>query len=291
MYEHFYGLRERPFSLLPDPTFLYPSEKHRSALALLEYGVMNQAGFCVLSGGIGTGKTMLIRHLLTHLRGDVTVGLISNTNRAFGDLLQWILGAFGLDLTGKEKAIMHRMLVDFMIGEYAKNRRTLLIIDEAQNMDAETLEELRMLSNINADKDQVLQVFLVGQPQLKDLLQSPNLEQFAQRITVDYHLTPLDPAETNDYIRHRVRVAGGPDDLFSDAACAGVYRYSQGVPRLINLLCDTALVFGYAARVPHIGGELVEEVAEAKRTGGIFPGTRAAELVAENAPTERMISG
>lgn len=276
MYERFYGLRERPFSLLPDPSFLYPSEQHHMALTLLEYSLMNQAGFCVLSGGIGTGKTTLIRHLLSQLEKDVTVGLISNTHRAFGELLQWVLVAFGIDATGKDKAGMHNAFVNFMIGEYAKGRRTLLIIDEAQNLGPETLEELRMLSNINADKDQVLQVFLVGQPGLRDLLLRPDLEQFAQRIVVDYHLEPLDLAETAAYVRHRITVAGGDAGLFDDAACESVYQYSQGTPRLINLLCDTALVFGYGARAARIGQDLVEEVAQAKRKGGIFPGTRAA---------------
>lgn len=275
MYERFYGLRERPFSLLPDPSFLYPSEQHHMALTLLEYSLMNQAGFCVLSGGIGTGKTTLIRHLLSQLEKDVTVGLISNTHRSFGELLQWVLVAFGIDATGKDKAAMHNAFVNFMIGEYAKGKRTLLIIDEAQNLGPETLEELRMLSNINADKDQVLQVFLVGQPGLRDLLMRPDLEQFAQRITVDYHLEPLDLPETTAYIRHRISVAGGDRALFDDAACEAVYQYSRGTPRLINLLCDTALVFGYGARSNRIGRDLVEEVAQAKRKGGIFPGTRA----------------
>jgi len=274
VYERFYGLRERPFSLLPDPSFLYPSEQHHMALTLLEYSLMNQAGFCVLSGGIGTGKTTLIRHLLSQLEKDVTVGLISNTHRAFGELLQWVLVAFGIDAAGKDKAGMHNAFVNFMIGEYAKGRRTLLIIDEAQNLGAETLEELRMLSNINADKDQVLQVFLVGQPGLRDLLLRPDLEQFAQRIVVDYHLEPLDAAETTAYVRHRITVAGGDAMLFDDPACEAVYRYSRGTPRLINLLCDTALVFGYGARAKRIDGNLVEEVAQAKRKGGIFPGTR-----------------
>ena len=274
MYRRFYGLRERPFSLLPDPTFLYPSEKHQTALELLEYSLMNQAGFCVLSGDIGTGKTTLIRTLLAQLGKNVTVGLISNTHRSLGELLQWVLMAYGLDFTGKDKAAMHHAFVNFVIGEYAKNRRTLLIIDEAQNLSAGTLEELRMLSNINADKDQVLQVFLVGQPGLRDVLLRPDLEQFAQRIVVDYHLEPLDEIETAGYIRHRLTVAGGDAALFDDGACAAIFRYSRGVARLINLLADTALVFGYGARASHIGANLIEEVAQAKRKSGIFPGTR-----------------
>lgn len=271
MYEKFYGLREKPFSLLPDPTFLYPSEKHSMALVLLEYGLSNQTSFSVITGGIGTGKTTLIRQLLSQLGRDVTVGLISNTHRSFGELLQWVLLAFNLEYTGKDKVGMYHLLVDFLIGEYAKNRRTVLIIDEAQNMAPEALEELRMLSNINADKDQVLQMILVGQAGLRETLRRPDLEQFAQRIAVDYNLEPLNLDETHSYIRHRLQVAGGDPDIFDTAACDAVYRHSGGTPRLINLLCDTALVFGYAEQAAQIHAQLVEDVVHEKLKGGIFP--------------------
>ncbi len=277
MYEKFYGLRERPFSLLPDPSFLYPSSKHRMALVLLEYSLMNQAGFSVITGEIGTGKTTLIRQLLNQIDRDVTVGLISNTHRSFGELLQWVLMAFNLEYAGKDKVGLYQTFIDFLIREYARNRRTVLIIDEAQNMAPETLEELRMLSNVNADKDQVLQVFLVGQAGLRDLLRRPDLEQFAQRISVDYHLEPLNAQETRDYIRHRLTVAGGDPELFDEAAGEAVFRNSGGVPRLINLLCDTVLVFGYAEQAKWITAELVEEVAREKRKGGIFPHARHTE--------------
>jgi general secretion pathway protein A len=272
MYEAFYGFREKPFSIIPDPSFLYFSPKHRMAFDLLEYGLMNQAGFNVITGEIGTGKTTLIRHLLGQLGTDTTVGLISNTHRSFGELLQWILFAYGLEYRGKEKVEMFHTFLDFMLQQYAQNKRTVLIVDEAQNMSPETLEELRMLSNVNADKDQVLQVILVGQAQLRDLLQRPDLEQFAQRIAVDYHLGPLSQEETRTYIRHRVSVAGcGNAELFDDAACDVVYEYSQGVPRLINLLCDTALVYGFAEQKTAIDAQLVQDVARDKIKGGIFP--------------------
>ena len=271
MYEAHFGLREKPFSLLPDPSFLYLSDKHRMALALLQYGLSNQAGFTAITGGIGTGKTTLIRHLLNTMEQDVTVGLISNTHRSFGELLQWILLAFNLSYSGKTKVEMYQTFVDFMIQEYARNRRTVLIVDEAQNMEAETLEELRMLSNVNADKDQVLQVILVGQQQLRDKLQRPDMIQFAQRIAVDYHLTPLTADESAFYIRHRLAIAGGEPDLFSEEACAAVHHFSNGVPRLVNLLCDLALVYGYAEQRNQIGADLVEDVAREKQAGGIFP--------------------
>ncbi|MFN2308942.1 MAG: ExeA family protein [Gammaproteobacteria bacterium] len=271
MYEAHFGLREKPFSLLPDPSFLYLSDKHRMALALLQYGLSSQAGFTAITGGIGTGKTTLIRHLLNNMEQNVTVGLISNTHRSFGDLLQWILLAFNLDYAGKGKVELYQTFVEFMIREYANRRRTVLIVDEAQNMAIDALEELRMLSNVNADKDQVLQVILVGQQQLRDTLRRPELVQFAQRIAVDYHLTPLTAADTQAYIQHRVSVAGGDPGLFTEAACAAVHQHSNGVPRLVNLLCDIALVYGYAEKRDQIDVDLIEDVAREKRAGGIFP--------------------
>ncbi len=270
MYEKFYGFREKPFSLLPDPSFLYPSPKHGMALALLEYSLMNQAGFSVITGEIGTGKTTLIRQLLNQLGREVTVGLISNTHRSGGELLQWVLMAFNLEYAGRDKVSLYQTFIDFLIQEYARNRRTVLIIDEAQNMEADTLEELRMLSNVNADKDQVLQVFLVGQAGLRDMLRRPDLEQFAQRISVDYHLEPLNAEETRNYIRHRLVTAGGDPELFDSAASETVFRNTGGVPRLINVLCDTALVFGYAEQAKRITAVMVEDVANEKRKGGLF---------------------
>jgi general secretion pathway protein A len=283
MYESFYKLAEKPFTLLPDPGFLFLSTKHRMALTLLEYGLMNQAGFTVISGDIGTGKTTLIRHLLDHMDREHTVGLISNTHRSFGELLQWILLAFNIEHASLDKVGMYRRFIDFIIDEYARNRRVVLIVDEAQNMAAETLEELRMLSNINADKDQALQVILVGQRELRETLRRPDLVQFAQRISVDYHLEPLSEEETVGYIRHRLEVAGGNPQLFEEPACRDVHRYSNGIPRLINLLCDTALVYGYAEQRDCIDSALVTDVAREKQQGGIFPTFHPAPPAAQTA--------
>jgi general secretion pathway protein A len=271
MYEAFYGLRSKPFSLLPDPEFLYLSKKHHMALTLLEYGLWNQASFSVITGGIGTGKTTMIRHLLNKLDQDIVVGLISNTHPSFGELLQWILLSFNLDYSGKDKVGMYKTFVDFLIREYAAGKRTVLIIDEAQNMSHEALEELRMLSNINAEKDQILQIILVGQIGLREHLRDPRLEQFAQRIAVDYHLESLDAEETRNYIRHRLEVVGGDPNLISDEGCAAVYRYSGGVPRVINLLCDTAMVYGYAEQSRYINSQLVDAVAREKQKGSVLP--------------------
>lgn len=272
MYESFYGFSEKPFSILPDPGFLFFSAKHRMAFDMLEYGLVNQAGFNVITGEIGTGKTTLIRHLLDQMGPDVTVGLISNTHRAFGELMQWILFAFRLDYKGRSGVEWYEMFIEFLVRQYREGRRTVLIVDEAQNMTPDVLEELRMLTNLNADKDHLLHVILVGQAQLRDTLRRPELEQFAQRIAVDYHLEPLNESETHAYIAHRVKLAGKVQgDVFTADACAAVYDHSNGVPRLINLICDTALVYGFAEQRPQIDGALVEEVVRDKLSGGIFP--------------------
>ena len=279
MYEGFYHLRERPFSLLPDPDYLYLSEKHQMALALLEYSLANQAGFCVISGETGAGKTTLIRHLLNLVDSNITVGLITNTHQSFDELLRWILMAFGLDYVGKSKVEMYQVFIDFLIDEYAKNRHTVLIVDEAQNTSVDTLEELRMLSNINADKDQILQILLVGQQALRDTLKQPELEQFAQRIAVDYHLESLNQEETRAYIHHRLTVADGDPGLFHDEACREVYRYSGGTPRLINLLCDTALVYGYAEQSPVINSNIIRDVVSDRQASDNLPTIRDTDTI------------
>lgn len=282
MYEKFYGLQGKPFSLLPDPEFLYPSKKHRMALTLLEYGLMNQASFSVITGDIGTGKTTLIRQLLNQMERDMVVGLITNTHPSFGELLQWILMAFNLECGSKDKVEMYKTFMDFLIQQYAANRRTVLIVDEAQNMGPQALEELRMLSNVNSEKDQVLQVILAGQPGLRDNLRDPRLEQLAQRISVDYNLEPLNLEETREYILHRLAIAGGSVGIFDDEACEAVFRYSGGIPRLVNLLCDTALVYGYAEQIPRIGAPLIEDVARDKQQSKIVPLRQQAREAAED---------
>ncbi len=271
MYESFYGFREKPFSLLPDPAFLYLSEKHRMALTMLQYGILNQAGFTVITGEIGSGKTMLIRQVLNEFADDVALGLVTNTHRNFGELMQWALLAFGLEYRDKKKVELYQTLADFIAKQYSRDRRTVLIIDEAQNLSPEALEELRMMSNINADKDQVLQLILVGQPGLREMLRRPALAQFAQRVAVDFTLRPLNLEETWNYIRHRLRCVEGDPALFDTKACAAVYYYSNGIPRLINVLCDTALVYGFAEQKRRIDAAIVCEVVREKARGGIFP--------------------
>jgi general secretion pathway protein A len=272
MYEHFFGLREKPFSILPDPDFLYMSFKHTVALDLLEYGLTNQAGFNVITGDIGTGKTTLIRYVLRQVSAEVSIGLISNTHRSFGELLQWALHAFRVEFRGTDKVEMFQAFLEFLRVQHQQRKRAVLIIDEAQNMLPETLEELRMLSNVNCDKHQVLQLILVGQAQLRDTLRRPDLQQFAQRVVMDYHLEPLEPEETCEYIRHRLKIAGRDDpELFDTEACVAVHLHTLGVPRLINLLCDTALVYGYAEERRTIDAQIVHDAAWDKKKGGIFP--------------------
>lgn len=271
MYQAFYGFRQKPFTLLPDPSFLFLNKKHRLALSMLQYGLLSEAGFTVITGEIGSGKTTLVRYVLEEIGDNLTVGSVTNTYRSFDELLQWVLLAFNLEYRGKSKVELFQALTEFMVQEYEQGRRTVLIIDEAQNLEPEALEELRMLSNINTDNNQVLQLVLVGQPSLRETLQRPDLHQFAQRIGVEHHLERLDLEETWQYIRHRLTVAGGDPDLFDTKGCAAIYYYTQGTPRLINVLCDTALVCGFAEQITRISAELIGEVIRDKAMGGIFP--------------------
>ena len=271
MYEAFYGFNEKPFSMLPDPGFLYLSKKHQAALTLLEYGLLNHVGFCVISGEAGAGKTTILRALLERVEENVTVGLITNTHQSFGGLLDWVLSAFDLhrpDLTHVE---MHQIFMDYLIEEYGKGNTVLLIVDEAQNMKPDVLEELRMLSNVNSAKDQLMQVVLAGQPALKETLRTPELKQFAQRIAVDYHLGALSLEESCGYIQHRLIVAGAKKDVFTPAACERIHNYSGGTPRLINLLCETVLVYGFADQQEMIGVELVDEMVLERMKDSVVP--------------------
>jgi general secretion pathway protein A len=270
MYETFYGLREKPFSILPDPDLIYWCQSHRLAFAMLEFGVMNSAGFTVITGEIGCGKTTLIRYLLRKLDHHVSACLISNTPRAQDELLPWIMMSLNLPFEGSHPALF-KQFQRFLHEQFSRGRRTILIVDEAQNLSFDALEELRMYININADKQQFLQVILVGQPQLKDMLRAPQLLQFAQRVSSDFDLRPLSANEVREYIDFRLRAVGSRHELFTDGACKIIADTSRGIPRTINILCDTALVYGFAAGLEKMTAELVEMVIQNKKQFGVLP--------------------
>ena len=269
MYEDFYHLKERPFTLSPDPAFLFLGQSHRRAMNILEYGVASDAGITVISGEVGTGKTTLVRNLVAALGDDYTVGIITNTQRDFGDLLKWVLHAYGIDTDETDRVRLYKLLVDFITGEHRAGHRVILIIDEAQNLGAEALEDIRMLTNINVDKEMVLQLILVGQPELIEILRKKELRQFAQRVSADYLLQPLTFNETERYIRHRIEVAGGDPKLFARTAFATVYYHSGGIPRVINMICDMALVYGYADEAPRIRKEVILDAIRDRKVGGL----------------------
>ncbi len=270
MYERHFGFNGKPFAITPDPAFLYLSRQHERAITLLEYGLEAQAAFMLMTGEIGSGKTMLVRRLLRSLANQVVVGLISNTHASFNSIHDWALCAFGIVPESDSPTDKYEALVDLFVREYAKGRRTLLILDEAQNLTANLLEELRLLSNVNSETDLVLQVLLVGQPELRDTLRRPELRQFAQRISVDFHLQSLDRRATAAYIQHRLAVAGGSPHLFDAAAVDFIYAQTQGVPRLLNHLCDMALVSAYAEARQEVGVDLLLEMAKDRGGGQIL---------------------
>jgi type II secretory pathway predicted ATPase ExeA len=274
MYEPFFGLNDKPFSLLPDPDYLFMSSKHALALSILEYSLAGQAGFCAITGEIGSGKTTLIRAMLRRIGRDMTVGLISNTHSGLNDITGWALAAFGREATVQTDSNIYQTLMHFLIDEYGAGRRCVLIVDEAQNLTIEALEELRLLSNINSDKDLLLQIILVGQPELLAKLKQPELRQFAQRVNISYHLTPLTYLETRRYIRHRLEIAGSGRPIFSDMAIGAVQYYSGGVPRVINSVCDMALVYGLGEDRRDIELDLVLRVIGDRQTSGVAPFAR-----------------
>ncbi|MCP9451558.1 MAG: AAA family ATPase [Nitrospira sp.] len=271
MYEAFYRLRAKPFSLLPDPEFLFLSGRHRPGLNVLEYGLLNRAVFTVLTGEPGTGKTTLLNKILEEHRSRFTIGVIGTTHPNDTSLLPWVADAFGLDVSGLDTVGQFRRITAFLKQAYSPHRQVLLIVDEAQNLNLPMLEDLRLLSNLNDGRQIGLQIVLAGQPTLRAMLTRPDMQQFAQRITVDYALEPLTEADVHAYIRHRLTVVGGNPQLFTDYACSLVARLSGGIPRLINQLCDLSLAYGFGEGAERITAQLVLQVASDRAAGGILP--------------------
>ncbi|MCK9294099.1 MAG: AAA family ATPase [Desulfobulbaceae bacterium] len=288
MYEKFYGLSEKPFHIVPNPHFLYLSAKHQHALTYLEYGIREGMGFILLTGEIGTGKTTLIRHMLNQIEAEIEVAVIFNTNVSANQLLSLILQEFELEADGADKARNLDRIYQFLIQKYARRSRVLLIIDEAQNLSDEVLEEVRMLSNLQADDTLLLQIMLVGQPELKAKLKRPGLAQLTQRIAVNYHLMPLNREETGVYIASRLEKVGGHPELFTPEAVDEIYRASNGTPRSINLLCDSALVYGFADELPKIDKDIVLQVLEDK---GDFAWGTEAPVAAASLPGQGELAG
>ena len=285
MYERFYQLRERPFALSPDPEYLYPSRVHQEALDYLRYGLESQAGFIVITGEIGSGKTTLLQTLLRNLDNQTTVGRIVNTMLEPRELLETIMIDFGLDPTGKSKPLLLRDLSQYLVDQRLAGRLVLLVIDEAQNLGLGALEELRMLSNLETEKSKLLQIVLVGQPNLRDKLAAPELEQLRQRITVSYHLPPLDADETYNYINHRLRHAAlGAPLAFPRASTDLIHTRSRGVPRIINVICDATLVFGYAEDCREFEPATINDVLAELQTTGILPAVSAPAKTSESKP-------
>ena len=263
IYLSHFGLRERPFSLLPDPDFLFWSKSHVRAFSMLEYGIVTRAPITLITGEVGAGKTTLLRHLLNTLDADLCVGLISNAHGDRGELLRWVLQA--LDQTADPQATyveLFGQFEQFLIAEYAAGRRVVLIFDEAQNLSRESLEELRMFTNINAGKDELLQLVLVGQPELRDMVRQPGLSQFAQRVGSNFHLPRLDADMVRDYVDRRLAVAGATEQIFTSAAIEIIHAATGGVPRLINQLCDLSLLYASTDDQHKVTGATVQAVLD-----------------------------
>ena len=271
MYETFYNLRAKPFALLPDSDFLYAGSVHRAAYGLLEYGVLSQAPFMVLTGDPGMGKTSLLQKLIAEHGQKHSIGLITNARYDIEHLLPWILLSLGLSTKQLDPVEAYHVFTQFLAQEAKQHRRVILIVDEAQSLGVELLEELRLLSNLNDGKILKLQIILSGQPDLHALLQRIDMTQFAQRIVVDYHLEPLTEVETGHCIRHRLRVAGGSPTLFTNKACALIHRLTKGNPRLINQVCEIALTYGFAEQARVVTSKLVAQAALDRSKGGILP--------------------
>lgn len=263
MYENFYGFKERPFNVTADPTFFYLSRKHKEAFSHLIYGILDRKGILEITGEIGTGKTTLCRALLNHLDKRTKTAFILNPYLSQLQLLQAIVADFGLNLKARNKFALISALNDFLLEEASVGNNVVLLIDEAQNLSLKQLEQVRLLSNLETEKCKLLQIVLVGQPELLEKLKQTSLRQLNQRIAVRYHILPLEHDEIGEYIKHRLHVAGANSKIeFNEEAVEEIYSYSGGTPRLINILCDRALLAGFVLETNIISGEIINKCIE-----------------------------
>jgi len=261
IYSNHFGISGRPFSLVPDPGFLFWSTNHSRAYSMLEYALATFAPISVITGEIGAGKTTLIRHLLSAAAPDLRIGLVSNAHGDRGQLLHWVLDSLGQPL-GRGLSYVQRFsqLEEFLRGERAQGRHTVLIFDEAQNLSAKMLEELRCLSNLNDENDEILQIVLVGQPELNEIIARPRMLQFAQRVSAQFHLSGMPAEAVAPYIAHRLYVAGAKRKIFTRGACELIAAASNGLPRVINQICDYALVYAFAEDEKTVDADVIRQV-------------------------------
>ena len=287
MYESYYHLRTKPFSLLPDSDFLYAGSTHRAAYSTLEYGIIHEAAFMVLTGEPGMGKTSLLRKLIAEHGTKHSIGLVTNARYNIEHLLPWVLLSLRLSKRQLDPVEAYSVFSEFLAHESQQHRRVILIIDEAQSLGTDLLEELRLLSNLNDGKTLKLQIVLSGQPDLHKLLQRIDMTQFAQRVAVDCHLELLSEVETGQFIHHRLRVAGGHPSLFTNKACALVHRLTKGNPRLINQVCDLTMTHGFGLQAQAITSKIVAQAAFERSKGKILPLSSKEELtVLSNLPDD-----
>ncbi len=270
MYKSFYNLQRNPFEITPDPSFLFPTTRHNEALASLYYGVTSHRGFVVLTGEVGTGKTLILRSLLGLLqRRDVAFALIFNPTLSPLEFMRYIAGDFGLPVAGKAKDELIHVLNSFLLQRHQKGLTTILVVDEAHHLSHEILEEIRLLTNLETSQQKLLQIVLAGQPELDLKLDSHDLRQLKQRIALRCHLDPLTSNETKEYMSRRLKIAGavGANQIFSIPAVDAVFRHSRGIPRLINTICENALLAGYAKHASTVTSEIIDSVARDLRLG------------------------
>ncbi|MFA5389374.1 MAG: AAA family ATPase [Candidatus Omnitrophota bacterium] len=262
MYLRFYGLKEKPFSVTADPNFLYLSKKHKEAISHMQYGIQERMGFMEITGEIGAGKTTVCKALLNRLDSHTKTAFILNGDLSELQLLQAIVEDFGLQVKNKHKITMLKEFNEFLLGQLKLGNNVVLIIDEAQNLKPSLLEQVRLLSNLETEKEKLLQIILVGQPELKEKLASKELKQLRQRIAIRYHIPSLSRHEVEGYVSHRLNVAGSDNGIFHKDTIEEIFKFSGGIPRLINILCDKSLLAGYAADKKIIGCDTIKKCAQ-----------------------------